>query len=163
MGARSGGRNRNLVCFGEKGKKTYTNGIAHQLRQLACVLLAAVRELRIATNAAFQVEHRLAVLEIWSATSKSLAWASSEGENGIAYSRQPDRSGADVKVHQIVDDSALQIVLDPVDDDLFPDIHDLEIRQVILVAVVVDGLVHLLVVADSIAEVLGSNLGSCPT
>lgn len=64
-----------------------------------------------------------------------------------------------MKVHEIVHYAALQVVLDAVDDDLSTDVHDLEISEVILILVLVDGLVDLLVVADAVAEIQRGLLG----
>lgn len=71
------------------------------------------------------------------------------------YPGEPDRSRSDVKVHQVVDDTALQIILDTVDDDLLAHVHELEVGVLALVAVVVQRLVDLLVIADAVPEVLG--------
>lgn len=61
-----------------------------------------------------------------------------------------------MKVHQIVDNSTLKIIFDLADDDLFSNIHDLEISQVGLFSVGVDGLVDLFIIADACAEIEGS-------
>jgi hypothetical protein len=76
---------------------------------------------------------------------------------GSAYTRQPDRSLLDVQIHEVVDDTTLQVILDQVDDALFANIQDLQIRQVTLV--LANCLVDLLVVANTVAEVLGCLLG----
>ena len=64
-----------------------------------------------------------------------------------------------MKVHEIVDNSTLEVVPDTADDDLLADVHDLEVGQVGLLAVGVNGAVNLFVVADAVAEVEGSSLG----
>lgn len=74
-------------------------------------------------------------------------------------SRKPDGSRANVEVHQIVYNAALQVVLYAVDDDLAANVQDLEIGVVTLVAVSVNGLVDLLVVLDAVPEVERSLFG----
>jgi hypothetical protein len=59
-----------------------------------------------------------------------------------------------VQVHQVVDNSALKVVLNSVDDDLLPHVHDLEVSIVVLILVPVDSLVHLLIISNAIAEIL---------
>lgn len=58
-----------------------------------------------------------------------------------------------MKVHKIIHYTTLKVILDAVDDDLSSHVHDLEVGQMILVPVGVDGLVHLFVVADAVSEV----------
>lgn len=60
-----------------------------------------------------------------------------------------------MQVHEIIDNSTLEVVLDAVDDDLFADIHELEVGVFVLIAVTIDGLVDLLVHLDTITKVLG--------
>jgi len=62
-----------------------------------------------------------------------------------------------VQVHEVVDHTTLQIVLDPIDDDLLANIHDLQVGQIVLL--LVDGLVNLLVIANALSKVLDSRLG----
>lgn len=62
-----------------------------------------------------------------------------------------------MKVHQIVHNSGLQVVLDSIDDNLFANVHDLEIREMALF--IIDCLIDLLVVLYAVSEVLGSLLG----
>ena len=82
---------------------------------------------------------------------------SMKGVQRSTHAGQPDGSRLDVKVHQIIDHAALQVILNPVDDDLAADVDELDVRQVLLI--LVDGLIDLLVVADAIAEVLRGHLG----
>lgn len=74
-----------------------------------------------------------------------------------SHTREPDRTGFYVKVHQVVHHTALQVVLNGVDDDLFAHIDQLDVCQIFLV--LVDGLIDLLVIADTIPKVLCSFLG----
>lgn len=62
-----------------------------------------------------------------------------------------------MQVHQVIDDPTLQVVLDTVDDDLLADIHNFQVCEVTLIGI--NCLVHLLVVTDAVAEVLGRNFG----
>lgn len=73
------------------------------------------------------------------------------------YTRQPDGTWLDVEIHQIVDNTTLEIVLDTVDDTLLADIHKLQICQVILR--LVNSLVDLLIIGDTVTEILCSLLG----
>lgn len=73
-------------------------------------------------------------------------------------SREPDRTWPDMQVHEIIYDSALQVVLDAVDDHLGANVHDLEVGEVTLVAVLVNRLVDLLIHLDPVPEVQGSLL-----
>ncbi len=61
-----------------------------------------------------------------------------------------------MKVHQKVDATALEVVLQPVDNDPLPNIDELDISQIGLVFA--DGLIDPLVVANAVEEVLGSRL-----
>lgn len=72
----------------------------------------------------------------------------------ITYTRQPDRTGADVEVHEIVNDSTLKVVLNAIDNDLFPNIHNFEVRVLVFVAVLVNGFVYLFIIAYAIEEIL---------
>ena len=58
-----------------------------------------------------------------------------------------------MKVHEVVNDATLQVVLDAIDDDLAANIDEFDVGHVRLI--LVDGLVDLLVVADPVAEVTG--------
>jgi hypothetical protein len=58
-----------------------------------------------------------------------------------------------VEVHEIVDNPTLQIVPDAVDDHLSAHVHNLEVRQVVLITILIDRLVDLLIVANAFAEV----------
>lgn len=60
-----------------------------------------------------------------------------------------------MQVHQIIHHSRLQVIFYPVDDDLVADINQLAVRQVLLVFI--QRLVHFLVVADAVAEILRCN------
>ena len=60
-----------------------------------------------------------------------------------------------MEVHEIVDDAALQVVFDLVDDDVFADVDEFDIGQVFFV--VSNGLVDLFVVADSVPEILSGH------
>lgn len=92
------------------------------------VALAALGEVRVAADFAFEVVF------------------------GLAVTGEPDRSGSDVQVHEEVDHARLQVVLDLVDDDLLADVDELHVREVFLVFV--DRLVHFFVVEDAVAKVL---------
>jgi hypothetical protein len=61
-----------------------------------------------------------------------------------------------VQVHEIVDHATLQVILNRIDNNLLPDIHNLQIREVILIFI--NCLVNLLVIANAIAEILRSLL-----
>lgn len=63
-----------------------------------------------------------------------------------------------MQVHEVVYDATLQIVLNAVDDDLLPNVHNFEIGIVAFVAVAVNGLVYFFVLADSFAEIAGGIL-----
>lgn len=56
-----------------------------------------------------------------------------------------------MKVHEVIYDARLQIVLDPVDDDLMSDVDQLAVCEFRLIFV--DGLIHLLVIANPVAEI----------
>ena len=79
------------------------------------------------------------------------------------YSREPDRPGSDVQIHEIVNDATLQVVLDTIDDDLLAHVHELEISVLILVTIVVNRFVDLLIHLDAVAEILGRLLGILAT
>lgn len=64
-----------------------------------------------------------------------------------------------MKVHEVVDNPTLEIVPNTANDDLLADVHDLEVGQVGLLAIGVNGAIDLFVVADAVAEVEGSSLG----
>lgn len=63
-----------------------------------------------------------------------------------------------MQVHEVIDNATLQVVLDPVDDDLLANVEDFQIRQVVLVPVFVDRLVDLFVISNAAPEVDGSLL-----
>jgi len=67
------------------------------------------------------------------------------------YSTYPDTSGLDVKVHEVVYHTRLQIIVYPVDDDLASHVDDFAVCHVGLV--LVQCLVHPLVHCDSLSEV----------
>lgn len=62
-----------------------------------------------------------------------------------------------MKVHQIVDHSALKVVSYLVDDDLSSHVDQLHICEILLVFV--NGLIDLLVVADSISKIPRGSIG----
>ena len=62
-----------------------------------------------------------------------------------------------MQVHEVVHHAALEIVLDTVDDNMLAHVHDLQVRQMALV--LVDSLIHLLIVADALPEVLRRRVG----
>lgn len=64
-----------------------------------------------------------------------------------------------MQVHEVIYNAGLEVVVDLVDDDLGANIHNLDIRQVLLVAIRIDGLIDLLVVADAIPKVERRSLG----
>lgn len=64
-----------------------------------------------------------------------------------------------MEVHEVVDNTTLEVVANAVDDDLLPHVHNLEEGQILLVAVFVERLVHLFVVAYAIAEVESGRFG----
>lgn len=59
-----------------------------------------------------------------------------------------------MEIHEVVDNSRLQIILYTVDYDMLAHIHDFQIRQVTLSFV--NRLIDLFVVANAVPEVLGS-------
>jgi hypothetical protein len=60
-----------------------------------------------------------------------------------------------VEVHQVVYHTTLQVVLNLIDDDLLPHVDQLDVGEVPLI--LVDCLIDLFVVADTVAEI-GSRL-----
>lgn len=62
-----------------------------------------------------------------------------------------------MKIHQIVDDSTLQVVSYLVDNHLPAHVDQLHICEILLVFV--NGLIHLFVVADPIPKIPGGNFG----
>lgn len=64
-----------------------------------------------------------------------------------------------MQVHQVIYNAGLEVVVDLVDDDLSANIHNLDICEVLLVAIRIDGLIDLLVVADAIPKVERRSLG----
>ena len=60
-----------------------------------------------------------------------------------------------MKIHEIIHHPALQVIPDITNDHAVAHVHDLAVRELLLA---VDRLVHLLVVADAIAEVLRRQL-----
>lgn len=60
-----------------------------------------------------------------------------------------------MQVHQVIDYSTLQIILNSVDDDLAADVDKFNIRQVFLI--LVDRLIDLLVVSNPVTKVLSSD------
>jgi hypothetical protein len=79
----------------------------------------------------------------------------------LTYTREPDGTWLDVEVHEVVDNARLEIVLDKIDDDVLADVDELH-EGVILLVLLVQRLVDLLVVADTVAKVLGSVLWILP-
>src|SRR5690606_9417872 len=71
-------------------------------------------------------------------------------KEGYSYSRQPDGSRCNVKIHEIVHDTALEIVANAVDDDLLSDVDKLHICKILLG----NRFVNLLIVANSVHKVL---------
>ena len=67
-----------------------------------------------------------------------------------------------MEVHEVVDNATLEVIANPVNNDLFPNVHNLEEGQILLVAVLVERLVHLFVVAYAIAEVESGLFGILP-
>ena len=57
-----------------------------------------------------------------------------------------------MEIHEIIDDSALKVVLDLVDNDLLPNIYQFDVCKIFLI--LIDSLVDLLVSPDPIAEIL---------
>lgn len=68
-----------------------------------------------------------------------------------------------MKVHEVVDDSALKIVLDAVDDDALANVHDLQIGKVALVLIPIDCHVDLFILLDAVPKVFNSllRIGAC--
>jgi hypothetical protein len=66
-----------------------------------------------------------------------------------------------MEIHKEVDNTALQVILDLVDDDLMSDVDQLDVGQVSFVFV--NGFVHLFVVSDSVSEVLCSGFWVLPS
>lgn len=63
-----------------------------------------------------------------------------------------------MQIHEVVYNATLEVVSDATNDDLLAYIHDLKVRQVRLIAIGVDGTVHLFVVANAVTEVEGGLL-----
>ena len=78
-----------------------------------------------------------------------------EVELGLAVAGEPDRTRANVEIHEVVDDTRLEIVLNLVDNDLFADVDEFDVGEVLFVFV--DGLIDFFVVADAVAEILSGN------
>lgn len=57
-----------------------------------------------------------------------------------------------MKVHQVIDHSALEVILNAVNDNLFADIHDLEISEIIFLFV--NSLVDFFIVLNTVTEIL---------
>jgi hypothetical protein len=68
-----------------------------------------------------------------------------------------------VQVHEIIHNAALKVVLDTVDDDLFADVHKLQVCILVFATILVNGLVDLLVVFDAVPEVLSGLFGILAT
>lgn len=62
-----------------------------------------------------------------------------------------------MKIHEIVNDSTLQVVSYLVDHNLSAHIDQLHICEILLVFV--NGLIHLFIVADPISKIPGGNFG----
>jgi hypothetical protein len=62
-----------------------------------------------------------------------------------------------MQVHQVIHHPTLQIILNAIDDNLFANVHDLQIRNITLVCI--DGLINLLIVPDSVSEISSRRLG----
>lgn len=56
-----------------------------------------------------------------------------------------------MKIHEVVDHSALQVIFDLVDNDLLAHIDQLHVRQVLLI--LIDCLINLLIVSDPVPKV----------
>ncbi|KAH3661953.1 hypothetical protein OGAPHI_006132 [Ogataea philodendri] len=104
------------------------NVLAHHVLQFAGVLHSALTQVRISSNLALQVVLRLSV------------------------TRQPNVAGFDVQVHDVESDSALQVALDLVDDDLGIDVDEFDETEV-FVCLQIHGLVMGFIVLD-----LGENI-----
>lgn len=63
-----------------------------------------------------------------------------------------------MQIHEIVHNATLEIISDTADNDLLTHIHDLEVSQVRLFAISVNGAVHLFVVANAVTEIEGGSL-----
>jgi len=74
--------------------------------------------------------------------------------HGEPYARQPNRARADVQVHEEVNNAALQVVLDTVDENLSTNVHDLEVGKIVLITILIDGLVDLFVMTNPLSEIL---------
>ena len=107
------------------------HALADEARQVLRVLLAAGGEVGVAADDPEHVERALAV------------------------SREPDGPRRDVQVDEQRHEPAGQVRRDPVEDDLLPDVDDLDVAAVR----VVERLVDALVVADARAEVAHGLLG----
>lgn len=60
-----------------------------------------------------------------------------------------------MQIHEVVDNTTLEIVLNAVDDDLLANVHQLQVGVAVLIAVGVNSLVDFFIVLDAIAKVLG--------
>lgn len=87
-----------------------------------------------------------------------MAWCCMKSHvDGVTYSREPDAARLDVQIHQVVDYTTLEIVLDAVDDDIGSDISQFDISQVLFF--LINRLVDLFVLGNAVQEVLGGQLG----
>lgn len=88
---------------------------------------------------------------------KMAMWCRESHVQGATYSRKPNAARLDVKIHQVVDHTALEIVLDAVDDNIGSDVGELDIGQILFF--VVNRLIDLLVLGNAVQEVFGGHLG----
>jgi hypothetical protein len=64
-----------------------------------------------------------------------------------------------MEVHEVVNDSTLEIVPNSTDDDLLANVHDLKVSQMRLLAFGINSAVHFLVIANTVAEIKSGSLG----
>jgi hypothetical protein len=73
-----------------------------------------------------------------------------ENPDWISYPTEKDAPGSNMQVHEVVNNSGLEISLNVVDDDLTAHVDQFDVGQILLR----NGLVHLLVVHNPRFEVL---------
>lgn len=125
--------------------------LAQQLGKCAGVGFAALGDVRVASNTASQVELGFTVL--FSSVRLHIMVGNCIV---LTYSGEPDGTRLDVNILDVVDQTAGQVIFDLVDDDGRSHVDELDVG--VLLLIFVDGFVHLLVVANAVAEIKGSDL-----
>ena len=77
--------------------------------------------------------------------------------HAVTYAREPNRTGLDMEILDVIDQTARQVVLDLVNDHRGADIDQLDVGVMLLI--LINGFVNLLVVPDASAEIQRSHLG----